>query len=85
MIDACLELGIVYQNGQGVKHDNEKAKTYMSKACDLSSPSTNVCYDIGVMYYNGDKVPQNKNIAQEFFRKSCSEKKGHCPRYYKGD
>ena len=82
---ACLELGIVYKNGQGVKQDNEKVKTYLSKACDLSSIYTNTCYDIGVMYYNGDKVPQNKNIAQEFFRKSCSEKKTHCPRYKEGD
>ena len=31
----CFALGFAYENGKGVKQDNEKAKDFYSKACQF--------------------------------------------------
>ena len=35
--EECLNLGVMYANGYGVKQDYFKAKEYFGKACDLKN------------------------------------------------
>ena len=34
---ACNNLGVMYENGRGIKQDKHKAKALFGKACDLKN------------------------------------------------
>jgi TPR repeat protein len=51
----------MYGNGKGVAHDDSKAVTFYSKACDAGSAEG--CNDLGVMYESGRGVGFNRNDA----------------------
>ncbi len=53
----CSNLGVLYQNGQGVEKDLIKAAYFYSKACDLNNGRG--CGNLGVLYHNGDGVKRD--------------------------
>lgn len=76
--NGCNELGLAYQNGDGVKQDKQLGFAYRKKACELAQPNkfehSKValgCMKIGTMYYNGESVAKNKEMALKYFLKGC--------------
>ncbi len=53
----CSNLGVLYQNGQGVEKNLTKAAYFYSKACELKEGDG--CGALGGLYYNGDGVKQD--------------------------
>ena len=66
---ACVNLGVMYANGKGVKQDYKKASELYQKACNGGVASS--CYNLGIMYYNGQGVKQNKSKAKKLFGDAC--------------
>ena len=69
---SCINLGIIYQNGKGVKQDNKKSQEYFNTACYTFKHDGSICNIIGEMYNTGENVPQDKDIAKKYFKQSCS-------------
>ena len=61
----CSNLGVLYENGQGVKQDYQKAAQLYQKACD--SGNAEGCYNLGVSYENG----QSFSTAKQYYGKAC--------------
>ncbi len=60
----CSNLGVLYQNGQGVEKDLIKVAYFYTKACDLKDGSG--CFNLGELYLEKDS---KKAVA--LFEKSC--------------
>ncbi|GAA8729800.1 hypothetical protein HpBT353_01170 [Helicobacter pylori] len=65
----CSNLGVLYQNGQGVEKNLTKAAQFYSKACELKEGDG--CGALGALYYNGDGVKQDFKKAVALFEKAC--------------
>ena len=65
----CYNLGVMYNNGLGVKQNYFKAVKLYNKACDGGNAVG--CYNLGVMYNNGQGVKQDYFKAKELFGKAC--------------
>ncbi|MFA8033228.1 tetratricopeptide repeat protein [Helicobacter pylori] len=65
----CSNLGVLYQNGQGVEKDLIKAAYFYSKACELKEGDG--CGALGGLYYNGDGVKQDSKKVAALFEKAC--------------
>ncbi|GAA8311539.1 hypothetical protein HpBT189_02430 [Helicobacter pylori] len=65
----CSNLGVLYQNGQGVEKDLIKAAYLYSRACELKDGWGRSF--LGVLYYNGDGVKQDFKKAAALFEKAC--------------
>ena len=68
-IDAQYNLGLMYDNGRGVKQDYKKAFEWYEKAANQGYASAQ--NNLGVMYGNGYGVREDKKIAKEWFGKAC--------------
>ncbi len=68
-MSACFNLGLLYNNGDGVKQDKSKAKELFGQACD--SGHMRSCYNLGILYDNGDGIQQDKKKASELYTKVC--------------
>lgn len=66
---SCVDLGILYFNGDGVKQDYQKASELFSKACEMGYALG--CGVLAYLYYIGDGVRQDYNKAMEFYGKAC--------------
>ncbi len=72
----CFGLGYLYEHGDGVQKDMNKALSYYKKAvsgeeklCD--SGDGQACYELGYMYEHGYGVPKDPNKAKELYKKAC--------------
>ena len=65
----CFNLGLMYDNGDGIRQDKIKATELYGKACDGGDMKG--CYNLGNMYYKGDGIRQDKRKAKELFGKAC--------------
>jgi len=65
----CFLLGVLYDNGDGVKQDKQKAVKLYTKACDGNTMMG--CFNLGVLYSNGDGVRQDKQKAVQLYTKAC--------------
>ncbi|GAA9458007.1 hypothetical protein BTM443_03200 [Helicobacter pylori] len=65
----CSNLGVLYQNGQGVEKDLIKVAYLYSRACELKEGDG--CGALGALYYNGDGVKQDSKKAVALFEKAC--------------
>ncbi|GAA7176471.1 hypothetical protein HpCK60_03150 [Helicobacter pylori] len=65
----CSNLGVLYQNGEGVEKNLIKAAYLYSRACELKG--SDGCGALGVLYYNGDGVKQDSKKAVALFEKAC--------------
>ena len=65
----CFNLGVMYDNGNGVEKNEQKAVELYKKACD--GGDMNGCGSLGAMYEKGDGVRQDKRLAKEYVGKAC--------------
>lgn len=49
---SCVDLGILYFKGDGVKQDYKKAREFYNKACEMGEASG--CNNLGKLYKNGN-------------------------------
>ncbi|WP_134044619.1 tetratricopeptide repeat protein [Helicobacter pullorum] len=66
---SCVDLGILYFNGDSVKQDYKKANELFSKACEMNNAEG--CAYLGILYYYGDGVKQDYKKAMELYNKAC--------------
>ena len=62
----CSNLGLLYDEGQGVKQNYQQAKTYYEKACNLNNGAS--CFYLGHSYFN----KQNYQQAKTYYEKACN-------------
>jgi len=65
--DAQNNLGVMYQNGRGVRQDDSQAVRWYRKAAEQGYASAQ--NNLGLMYVNGEGVPQ----AVKWFRKAAEQ------------
>ncbi|KAF9403565.1 hypothetical protein BGZ76_007224, partial [Entomortierella beljakovae] len=61
--NAQFNVGLMYDNGKGVKRDNLEAMEWYLKAAEQGH--ANAQFNVGKMYRNGDGVPQDYSKATE--------------------
>ncbi|MEN8303207.1 MAG: sel1 repeat family protein [Campylobacterota bacterium] len=82
-MSSCLELGILYYTGDGVKKDIKKSRKLFYKAC--KKRISKACGYLGYVYLRGgDGVKVDKRKAMLAFSKGCdiSEHDAYCFKYY---
>ncbi|MGX3045481.1 tetratricopeptide repeat protein [Helicobacter sp. T3_23-1056] len=67
--ESCHNLGVMYDEGQGVRQDYDKARGLWTKACDMDY--ANSCHNLGYLYFKGLGVKQELFIAMVFYSKAC--------------
>lgn len=67
--DNCYNLGLMYNEGQGVRQDYYKAAELYKKACDMKYGAA--CNNLGLLYAKGQGVKQNHSTAKHYFGKAC--------------
>jgi hypothetical protein len=65
----CINLGLMYEDGNGVQANTIKAFDFYQKACNLGDARG--CFNTGVMYRDGKGVKQDYEKASKIFGKSC--------------
>ena len=68
-----LNLGIMYDIGEGVPENNAEAVKWYRKAADQGHASAQC--NLGLMYDNGEGVPENDAEAVKWYRKAADQ--GH--------
>jgi len=64
-------LGLMYDNGQGVPQDHVAAAKWYRKAAEQGDARAQ--HNLGLMYYNGRGVPQDYAQAMRWFRKAAEQ------------
>ncbi len=59
----------MYEKGQGVRQDYQKAAEWFEKAAAKGLAQAQ--FNLGVMYHNGEGVRQNYQTAREWYGKAC--------------
>lgn len=76
----CLVVGVLYEEGKGVRQDYAKATEYYKKGCDLGYAMP--CEALGRLYMKGKGVPINRSSAKRLFGKACDlGKQEACNKY----
>ena len=65
---AQYNLGVMYDNGQGVAQDYSAAMKWSRMAADQGEPGAQ--YNLGSMYHHGQGVPQNTSEALRWLHKA---------------
>lgn len=65
----CLLVGLLYEEGKGVRQDYAKAVEYYKKGCDLGYALP--CKRLADLYMVGKGVPRNRSSAKRLFGKAC--------------
>ena len=68
-VQAQFNLGMMYENGQGVRQDDAEALRWYRKAAEQGYAKAQ--YNLGLMYANGHGVHQDFNLSKEWFGKAC--------------
>ena len=63
------DLGVLYDEGLGVKQNHAQAAQFYEKSCHGNYASG--CYNLGVSYENGEGVQPNKSTAKKYYGKAC--------------
>ena len=71
--EAQFNLGLMYDNGQGVRQDYAQAVQWYRKAAEQGYAEAQ--FNLGVMYANGQGVRQDHAQAVQWYRKAASR----CP------
>ena len=67
--ESCHNLGVMYDNGHGVRQDYHKAHELWTKACNMDYEDS--CHNLGALYLEGLGVKQNLSIAKQYYGKAC--------------
>ena len=70
-VDAQANLGLMYDNGQGVKQDYAEAVKWYRKAADQGHALAQ--FNLGFMYANGQGVTQDYAEAVTWYRKAADQ------------
>ena len=65
-----LALGVMYEQGKGIRQDYTEAVRWYRKAAEEQGFAV-AQYNLGRMYYTGRGVRQNSVIAKEWYKKAC--------------
>ena len=65
----CYNLGLMYEEGKGVKQDDFKALKFYQKACGLNFSGG--CSNLGLMYEKGKGVRKSNTKALKYYGKAC--------------
>jgi len=68
---AQIELGLMYENGQGVLENDKTAVKWYTKAANQGSLSGQ--YNLGFMYSKGKGVPENDKTAVKWYTKAAEQ------------
>ncbi len=68
---AQFDLGVSYQNGQGVRRDYGKAAVLYKKAADQGLAAAQC--NLGILYQNGQGVPKDYAKAAELYQKAAEQ------------
>jgi uncharacterized protein len=68
---AQFNLGVMYDDGQGVSRDDVAASSLYRKAADQGHAKAQS--NLGFMYFSGRGVPQNYGEAIKWFRKAADQ------------
>ncbi|ENW6316992.1 sel1 repeat family protein [Neisseria gonorrhoeae] len=66
---AQFNLGVMYENGQGVRQDYVQAVQWYRKASEQGDAQAQ--YNLGLMYYDGRGVRQDLALVQQWLGKAC--------------
>ena len=66
---AQYNLGVMYENGRGVRQDYIQAVQWYRKAAEQGIAQAQ--YNLGLMYAKGEGVRRDHKIAKEWFGKAC--------------
>ena len=64
-----FNLGVMYEDGRGVKQDDVEAVKWYRQAAEQGEAKAQ--FNLGVMYAKGQGVRQDKGQAKEWFGKAC--------------
>ena len=64
-----FNLGVMYEDGRGVKQDDVEAVKWFRQAAEQGDAKAQ--FNLGVMYAKGQGVRQDKGQAKEWFGKAC--------------
>ena len=67
--DAQFNLGVMYENGEGVRQDDAEAVRWYRQAAEQGLAQAQ--YNLGVEYETGRGVHQDLALAQEWYGKAC--------------
>ncbi|HFA5965852.1 tetratricopeptide repeat protein [Neisseria gonorrhoeae] len=67
--EAQFNLGLMYDNGQGVRQDYAEAVRWYRQAAEQGHAVAQK--NLGVMYYDGRGVRQDLALAQQWLGKAC--------------
>jgi TPR repeat protein len=68
-ISKCLDLGYMYEKGQGVEENKREAFLLYEKSCKAKNYLG--CSNLGYMYENAYGIEQNTSKALELYQASC--------------
>jgi TPR repeat protein len=68
---AQYNLGVMYDNGQGIPQDDKLAAQWYRKAAEQGYEYAQ--NNLGVMYRNGQGVPQDYKLAVQWYRKAAEQ------------
>ena len=69
--NAMSNLGVLYDNGQGVAQDYAKAREWYEKAA--AKGDANAMNNLGLLYNNGHGVAQDYAKAREWYEKAAAK------------
>ncbi len=69
-LQSCVNVGLAYLNGTGIKKDYKKAREYFKKTCDKCQ--NRGCDYLGDIYANGLGVKKDYKKAYKLYKKACN-------------
>ena len=69
--EAQYSLGVRYENGRGVRKNQQKAFWWWRVAAEHGHPQAQ--YNLGQMYDKGHGVPQSSQLAVRWYRRSAAQ------------
>ena len=67
---ACHNLGVLYEDAQGVKQDYHKAAELYKRSCDGGFVGS--CLNLGALYALGNGANQDYRLAKRYVFKACT-------------
>ena len=71
---SCVLVGQIYEIGDGVPEDLQRAAEWYEKICDNPIGGGDACYHLGYLHEAGQGVPRDLTRAASLFEKACGEK-----------
>ena len=67
--EAQFNLALMYEKGDGIKQDKQKAFYWYKKAAEQGNAEAQ--YRLAVMHDKGDGIEQNRSLAQNYYQQAC--------------